>query len=172
VCVKTPLTARRGKRMTQWSEKDRTAIIDLMARALPAYETPPRRLPIRLVRRVISFNMMFSLLCVSIGLVVAFWVFPARPAPFLVTVPIFPLFGATAMARWLGGAMAGWCSASLSLIAIAYFWLPSVSSGSIAWLFGIGLVFACVATSAAGSSPHPNSSSGGSNVYRKVSAAR
>ncbi len=156
--------------MGKWSEKDRAEVIERIDRALPAYEAVTGRAEIRRRQQAPAFSAVVSLLCVTTGLFMAFWVFPARPGPFIVTVPIFPLFGAIAMASWLGGAFSGWCSVALSLIAIAYFWLPSVNLGCVAWLFGISLTFACVAMSAAGSSVGRTPSSGGVQAYRKLAA--
>lgn len=154
---------------SMWSEHDRAEIIEQIDRALPAYEAIAGRISAR-PRHSPALGALLALLCVSIGLVVAFWVFPARPGPFIVTVPVFPLFGATGLARWLGGAVAGWSSAVLSLIAVAYFWLPSIGPGSVAWLFGIALTFACIASSAGSPLRHIPFSSGGDR-YRKVVAA-
>jgi hypothetical protein len=157
--------------MPGWSEKDRAEIIERIDQALPAYKRATGRSGIRLSSHGPMFNVLFSISCVIVGLVIAFWVFPARPAVFIVKVPIFPLFGATAMARWLGGTIAGWCSAVLSMIAIAYLWLPSLGIEDLAWLFGISLTFACVAVSSAGSSSTGHiSSSGGRKGYSPVPA--
>jgi len=143
-----------------WSTRERAEIVDRVSRALPLYyRAEPPLIADPPARRPPSHIAALAFLCVAAGLVVAFWVFPARPATFLVSVPIFPLFGAVALARWLGGTWAGWCSAALSIVAVAYFWLPSLQAPhGIPWLLGVSLTFACIAA-ASGKAIGPRPSS-------------